>query len=65
VNSPMVQSGASITITLGARSGGSGSFNTVSSNTDSAWDSSTTPFDAAGNTASGNVFTETDSDYEF
>lgn len=65
VSSPMVQSGNSITITLGTRSGGSGAFNTVSSNTDLAWDSTTTPYDAAGNTASGNTFTETDNDYEF
>ena len=65
VNSPMVQSGAAITITLGTRSGGSGSFNTASSNVDMAWHSTTTPFDAAGNIASGNTFTETDNDYEF
>jgi hypothetical protein len=30
-----------------------------------AWDSTTTPYDAAGNPASGNTFTETDNDFEF
>ena len=65
VNSPMVASANTITITLGARSGGNGSFNDVSSNNDMAWDSTTTPYDAAGNTASGNTFTETDNDFEF
>jgi hypothetical protein len=65
VNSPMVASANTITITLGTRSGGNGSFNDVGSNNDMAWDSAATPYDAAGNLASGNVFTETDSDFEF
>jgi hypothetical protein len=65
VNSTMVASTNTITITLGTRSGGSGSFNDVGSNNDMAWDSITTPFDAAGNAASGNAFTETDNDFEF
>ncbi|HKY74544.1 MAG TPA: hypothetical protein VJS45_00275 [Acidimicrobiia bacterium] len=65
VNSAMVASANTITITLGARSGGSGSFNDVGSNNDMAWDSTTTPYDAAGNAASGNIFTETDNDFEF
>jgi hypothetical protein len=54
-----------ITITLGTRSGGDGSVNDVGSNTDMAWDSTTTPYDAAGNVASGNTYTEADADYEF
>ena len=65
VNSPMVASANTITITLGTRSGGNGSFNDVGSNSDIAWYSTTTPYDAAGNAASGNTFTETDNDYEF
>lgn len=66
VDSPMVASTNTITITLGTRSGGNGSFNDVGSgNDDMVWQSSTTPYDAAGNTASGNTFTETDSDTEF
>ena len=65
VNSPMVASANSITITLGTRSGGNGSFIDETSNSDIAWDSTTTPYDAAGNAASGNIFTETDNDYEF
>jgi hypothetical protein len=65
VNSPMVASANTVTITLGTRSGGSGSFNDVGSNSDIAWDSSATPYDAAGNAASGNSVTETDNDYEF
>jgi hypothetical protein len=65
VNSAMVASANTITITLGTRSGGSGSFNDVGSNNDMAWDSTTTPYDAAGNAASGNIFTETDNDFEF
>ena len=65
VNSPMAASGSTIVITLGTRSGGNGSFNDVGSNTDMAWDSSPTPYDAAGNAASGNTYTEGDSDYEF
>lgn len=65
VNSPMVASANTITITLGTRSGGSGSFNDVGSDNDMAWDSTATPYDAAGNPASGNTFTETDNDFEF
>ncbi len=65
VNSPMVASTNTIIITLGTRSGGNGSFNDVGSNNDMAWDSTTTPYDAAGNAASGNTFTETDNDFEF
>lgn len=63
--STMVQSTNSITITLGTRSGGNGSVNDVGSNTDMTWDSATTPYDGAGNAATGNNYTETDSDYEF
>jgi hypothetical protein len=63
--STMVQSGSTITITLGTRSGGNGTVLDMGSNTDMSWDSTTTPYDAAGNTASGNTFTETDSDFEF
>jgi hypothetical protein len=63
--STMAQSGSSITITMGTRSGGTGSVHDVGSNTNMAWDSSTTPYDAAGNAASGNTYTEADSDYEF
>jgi hypothetical protein len=63
--STMVQATNTITITLGTQSGGNGSVNDVGGNSDMAWDSSTTPYDAAGNAASGNTFTETDSDYEF
>lgn len=65
VNSPMVGSTNTITITLGTRSGGNGSFNDVSGASDMAWDSTATPYDAAGNTASSNTFTETDDDFEF
>jgi hypothetical protein len=61
----MVASANTVTITLGTRSGGSGSFNDVGSNSDIAWDSSATPYDAAGNAASGNTVAETDNDYEF
>jgi hypothetical protein len=63
--STMVQSANTITITLGTNSGGNGTIHTVGGNTDMAWDSTTTPYDAAGNTASGNIFTETDNDFEF
>jgi hypothetical protein len=63
--STMVESTNTITITLGTNSGGSGVLHTVGANTDMAWDSTTTPYDAAGNTATGNVFTETDNDAEF
>jgi len=65
VSSTMVQSTNSITITLGTQSGGSGTLHDLGSNTDMAWDSSTTPYDAAGNAASGNTFTESDNDFEF
>ena len=63
--STMVQSTNTITITLGTNSGGNGTIHDVGSNSDMAWDSTTTPYDAAGNAASGNTFTETDSDFEF
>jgi hypothetical protein len=63
--STMVESGSSITITLGTNSGGSGSLHDVSTNSNMVWTSTTTPFDAAGNAATGNTYTETDSDYEF
>jgi signal peptidase I len=63
--STMVESTNTITITLGTNSGGNGAIHTVGSNTDMAWDSTTTPYDAAGNTASGNTCTEGDNDYEF
>ena len=63
--STMVQSGSSITITLGTNSGGSGSLHDVGTNSNMVWTSTTTPYDAAGNTATGNSFTETDSDFEF
>jgi hypothetical protein len=63
--STMVESTNTITITLGTNSGGNGAIHTVGSNTDMAWDSTTTPYDAAGNTASGNTFTEGDNDSEF
>ncbi|MDQ1515065.1 MAG: signal peptidase [Actinomycetota bacterium] len=63
--STMVESANTITITLGTSSGGNGIIHTVGSNTDMAWTSTTTPYDAAGNTASGNTYTEGDNDYEF
>jgi signal peptidase I len=63
--STMVESTNTITITLGTNSGGNGAIHTVGSNTDMAWDSTTTPYDAAGNTASGNTYTEGDNDFEF
>lgn len=63
--STMVQSTSTITITLGTQSGGNGSVNDVGGNSDMAWDSTTTPYDAAGNAASGNIYTEGDNDYEF
>jgi hypothetical protein len=63
--STMLQSNNTITITLGTRSGGNGTVNDLGSNSNMAWDSTTTPYDAAGNTASGNTFTESDSDFEF
>jgi len=63
--STMVQSTNTITVTLGTQSGGNGNVNDVGSNSDMAWDSSATPYDAAGNPASGNTFTETDNDFEF
>lgn len=61
--STMVQSGASIVITLGTRSGSSpDSGNTTTMD----WDSATSPYDAAGNPATGNVRSETGSgDKEF
>jgi len=63
--STMVQSANTITITLGTRSGGNGSVLDLNANATMAWNSDNTPYDAAGNTASGNTFTETDSDFEF
>jgi hypothetical protein len=63
--STMVASTNTITITLGTRSGGNGNVNDVGSNSDMAWDSTTTPYDGAGNTASGNTYTEADNDFEF
>jgi hypothetical protein len=63
--STMVQSTTTITITLGTQSGGNGNVNDVGSNSDMDWSPSTTPYDAAGNTASSTSFTETDNDFEF
>jgi hypothetical protein len=61
--STMVQSGATITITLGTRSG-SGADN--GGTTTMSWNSDNTPYDAAGNAASGNTRAETGaSDKEF
>jgi hypothetical protein len=54
--STMVQSGASVIITLGTRSG---STPDSGNSTTMEWDSATSPFDAAGNAATGNVRTET------
>lgn len=53
--STMVQSGATITITLGTRSGSSPD---QGNNTTMSWDSSSSPYDAAGNAASGNNVNE-------
>jgi hypothetical protein len=53
--STMVQSGSAITITLGTRSGEAAD---TGSSATTAWDSSTTPYDAAGNNATGNVVNE-------
>jgi hypothetical protein len=63
--STMVASTNTITITLGTQSGGNGNVNDVGSSSNMDWDSTTAPYDAAGNAASGNTFTETDNDYEF
>ena len=49
--STMVQSGPNITITLGTASGEPAD---TGGNTTMAWDSSNTPYDAAGNAATGN-----------
>jgi hypothetical protein len=54
--STMVQSGASIIITLGTRSGSSPD---QGGTTTTEWDSATSPYDAAGNAATGNTRTET------
>jgi hypothetical protein len=54
--STMVQSGASIVITLGTRSGSSPD---SGNSTTMEWDSATSPYDGAGNAATGNVRTET------
>lgn len=53
--STMVQSGATITITLGTRSGSSPD---QGNSTQMSWDSSASPYDAAGNAASGNNVNE-------
>jgi len=63
--STMVESTNTITITLGTNSGGNGTIHTVNSNSDMVWNSDTSPYDAAGNAASGNTYTEGDNDYEF
>jgi len=55
-NATMVQSGASITITLGALTGGT--VRTDTSNVTLSWPSSTTPTDIAGNACTGNTATE-------
>jgi signal peptidase I len=55
--STMVQSGSTITITLGTNSGGNGILHTVGGSNAMVWDSITTPYDAAGNAATGNNFT--------
>ena len=61
--STMVQSGSSIVITLGTRSGSSPD---QGGTTATEWDSASSPYDAAGNTATGNVRTEQGgSDREF
>ena len=61
--STMVQSGATITITLGTRSGSNADTGT---STTMAWDSATSPYDAAGNANTGNTRNETgSSDREF
>lgn len=54
--STMVQSGSTITITLGTPSGEPAD---TGSNTTMGWASSTAPYDAAGNAASGNTRNET------
>jgi hypothetical protein len=54
--STMVQSGSSIIITLGTRSGTSPD---SGNNTFMIWDPATSPYDAAGNTANGVARTET------
>lgn len=61
--STMVASGAGIVITLGTRSGSSPD---QGGTTTTEWDSATSPYDAAGNTATGNVRSEQGgSDREF
>jgi Bacterial Ig domain len=52
----MVQNGASITVTLGAQSGGT--VRTEASNVTLSWPSSTTPTDLAGNACTGNTVAE-------
>jgi hypothetical protein len=54
--STMVQSGATITITLGTRSGSNADTGT---STTMAWDSATSPYDAAGNANTGTTRNET------
>jgi hypothetical protein len=56
--STMVQSGASITITLGTRSGTNPD---TGGSTTMVWDSATSPYDAAGNAALGSSRNETGS----
>jgi hypothetical protein len=51
----MVLAGSTITITLGTASGEAAD---TGSSTTTAWSSSTTPYDAAGNNASGNAVNE-------
>ena len=53
--STMVQSGATITVTLGTRSGSAAD---TGGSTTTAWDSATSPYDAAGNAATGNIRSE-------
>lgn len=53
--STMVQSGATITITLGTRSGSSPD---PGGSTTMVWDSATSPYDAAGNANNGNTKSE-------
>jgi hypothetical protein len=54
--STMVQSGATITITLGTRSGSAAD---TGGSTTMTWDPASTPYDAAGNAANGSTRNET------
>jgi hypothetical protein len=59
----MVQSGASVTVTLGTPTG---TTKTVATKTGMIWTPSTTPTDLAGNAGSGTAVSETGlSDVEF